>query len=441
MFISHVLCAGKPSHFVMKPLSQKIIRARINFQRSLEIGLKKSLEKCEAFQRIRLKREMRNEDRTLEPQNISGMDLSTTSQAVQEEPLDLSRPQLLPEENLTSPGADQVSSVRVSVIRQARREPEEPEPQEQPPLTDQIRAGDQKTYLKCEECQTWYSTIRGFVEHQTRYCPRKIKRKHPCTYCEKVFTARSSLYDHVRIHTGTLFKCKFCDKEFQRRQAMEIHERSHTKERPFVCDVCGMRFTGQPYLRKHMQTHLLIQKYKCGDCMQSFPRKCSLIIHQRNTNHKNLVFDGNDVINLQPGPSRVRKKKITAFECQVCRKGFTRRWAVTRHHREGKCPGPPVVDRHECPVCHQCFTKNWTLMKHIEEDCPGPNGGHSEAPHTSSLHEDEVEQLVGGEEGRHEGNNQASQTASHYHHEDQMVRLFGGYSNETYFEVLRPNSF
>ncbi|XP_018012376.1 homeotic protein spalt-major-like [Hyalella azteca] len=49
--------------------------------------------------------------------------------------------------------------------------------------------------------------------------------------------------------------CKICFKTLSCASALEIHYRSHSKDRPFVCTVCDRRFTTRGNMRQHMVTH------------------------------------------------------------------------------------------------------------------------------------------------------------------------------------------
>ena len=55
--------------------------------------------------------------------------------------------------------------------------------------------------------------------------------KFPCTICGKLFSSKSVVGRHVRIHTGEKpYKCEICGKRFNQRSSMKSHQVVHLKQ-------------------------------------------------------------------------------------------------------------------------------------------------------------------------------------------------------------------
>lgn len=90
--------------------------------------------------------------------------------------------------------------------------------------------------------------------------PQKVPRKKRarlittdqflCHVCGLLMTRR--LNEHLRRHNNEMYPCTICGKEFNRESNLLTHKRVHTREKPFQCDICKMRFGYKCSVKGHI---------------------------------------------------------------------------------------------------------------------------------------------------------------------------------------------
>ena len=78
-----------------------------------------------------------------------------------------------------------------------------------------------------------------------------------CDFCEKRFVTIGYMKSHAKaVHTHKdRYKCSYCGKGAPNVEALDNHERTHTKEKPFICEHCGMAFAARSNLCAHRKKH------------------------------------------------------------------------------------------------------------------------------------------------------------------------------------------
>lgn len=157
-------------------------------------------------------------------------------------------------------------------------------------LERHLKAGHTKNpeFQKCPKCDRWFDVewmFRKHLEgHETQEkiargekIPTKVlyraRRLHVCDLCGKRFQNTEGLRMHLLTHTGPEsweFECEICKRKCMTKAKLQDHLRTHTKEKPFVCQVCGRSYAHRHNLRIHVNN-------KHGDVMEDKARKVEVL--------------------------------------------------------------------------------------------------------------------------------------------------------------------
>uniref|UniRef100_A0A8I5NA21 Zinc finger protein 407 n=1 Tax=Papio anubis TaxID=9555 RepID=A0A8I5NA21_PAPAN len=109
-------------------------------------------------------------------------------------------------------------------------------------------------------------------------------RKFTCHLCDRSFTEKWALNNHMKLHTGEKpFKCTWptCHYSFLTASAMKDHYRTHTGEKSFLCDLCGFAGGTRHALTKHRRQHTGEKPFKCDECNFASTTQSHLTRHKR----------------------------------------------------------------------------------------------------------------------------------------------------------------
>lgn len=115
------------------------------------------------------------------------------------------------------------------------------------------RKHTQEKPFKCDSCDYTAVCVNAVNTH------KKIHNKpsFACELCDKVYTSKKCLINHIKKHDGVaeikqkLFKCKYCDFE----TSVHAEKLEHSKLHIFTCGECKKIFKFRSPYAKHMDYH------------------------------------------------------------------------------------------------------------------------------------------------------------------------------------------
>lgn len=177
----------------------------------------------------------------------------------------------------------------------------------------------ESNFKKC--CYCTHKTVRflsnkKLKEHVKSVHPNKmVARKYDCKFCKKIFSARSCLYQHYKLHSEGKEVCQrcgeFCDGEAALQEHMKIHDPN------FKCEKCEMAFCFPRQYDAHLMEHL---ERDCSLCSQIFENRNELARHYKDEH----------TIHIDTVLYQLKKQKHL---CSECDKTFERPSALSIHKR------------------------------------------------------------------------------------------------------------
>jgi len=184
---------------------------------------------------------------------------------------------------------------------------------------------------------------------------RAGKPSHDCDTCGKSYSSKSSLLDHIGVHSRqSLYDCGKCGKAFFTKKGLSGHSHVHAGEdqraedKFFVCKVCGLPFVFEHNLLSHMKDHpsdVVEAKdpndHVCDKCDNSFKSQEALTKHRQ----------------CEHGP----------YSCDICYKKFSCQYSLVQHKR--RCHADLKAtelsqDNRTCEICHKKFSCQYSLVQH-----------------------------------------------------------------------------
>ena len=179
--------------------------------------------------------------------------------------------------------------------------------------------------------QEAFKTAGGCKNHQLRQHATEEEKRFSCKFCDQKFASNQLRNKHQNLMHNKRFPCDQCSKVFSEKTRLMIHLRIHSGEKPFVCESCGFSCSQRDNLRlhkefKHPSLGQQEKKFTCDLCSASFLTKSNLTRHS------------------------ISHTDLKQYVCETCGKTFKDRGALKQHtFSHGTADYP-------CDICGQRFT-------------------------------------------------------------------------------------
>ena len=121
-------------------------------------------------------------------------------------------------------------------------------------LTDHIRSEHSNIKLECPMCNLTFQKRTEWTKH--KIIAHSTDARYACQFCDKRFGSESDRMSHEKVHKEPEFQCHICSKLLKSKEALDAHEKMHTGEKPFTCSICDAGFTSKGRLGAHIKgTH------------------------------------------------------------------------------------------------------------------------------------------------------------------------------------------
>ena len=237
--------------------------------------------------------------------------------------------------------------------------------------------------FKCEFCNKRFGSKNALRQHLIKCKPEIVADKKyaaqffPCDQCDKVFSRKATLLNHMKLHAGK-YRCEKCKKCFSSSFTHERHmvegsckesTEDDDEEGKYPCSKCDKSFNVKNTLNLHVaHEHSEIALF-CSMCEKSYLRKEDLLKHMiecaakvQSETHGRIQCIFCEEQFTDPVKFRHHFQEHThPFKCDTCKKMFLLQTGLDNHQCDATKAQPQL-----CPICGKEIRTAKYMEKHIK---------------------------------------------------------------------------
>ncbi|XP_066956539.1 zinc finger protein 3 homolog [Macrobrachium rosenbergii] len=221
----------------------------------------------------------------------------------------------------------------------------------------------------CKDCNLTFNSHLLLIEHTESNHVANI-----CSYCGFTTTFKNKLDRHVVKHTKEkAFICDMCGKQYSQKQNLRDHiSRYHSEEDsssryPYSCEHCKRMYRNENNLTKHLES----QGGKCDICGEVLP--CSGVLFRHKKNHASCSCEYCDKVFQSKSALQIHvniKHKDKGLQCSMCPKKFLFPSYLKLHFANAHSQSTPQFKCQECGFCAvtESYLKSHMTRMHSGSD-------------------------------------------------------------------------
>ncbi|XP_052782522.1 zinc finger protein 560-like [Mya arenaria] len=169
-------------------------------------------------------------------------------------------------------------------------------------MSDHLRTHKKHLRWTCDKCGAEFKNRTSFFYHGVKKHPKGgIRKVFTCHFCSESYYNKDSYKQHILANNHVtdeqplpdIKTCDHCGKIFGSAMARTRHINRQHSEKKVHCSVCEKEFSCKSNLRQHMWTHTG-QRPRCEDCAIYFRSHRKLVEHTAEKHNVHMEFKERD---------------------------------------------------------------------------------------------------------------------------------------------------